>query len=344
MPRPHPCGRAAAAPLDPDQKATAVPSIGRVLTAMASPMVHTAASPALDLDGAQRLAAHLADHGNDGIVVAGTTGESPTLTHTETLELFRAVKTAVGSRATVIAGCGKNDTAATVHLVREATALGVDGVMLVAPYYNKPSQRGLRQHFLTAAAATDLPVLLYNIPSRTACEVAPATLLELAEAAPNICGVKDAVGDPVKAGWLISRAPDTFEVWAGDDANSLPLAAVGAVGVVSVAGHLVGDEISRMYDLLPADLAAARAVYLRLLPLIQALFVESNPVPLKAALELLGLPGGPVRPPLAPAEGSTVATVRAALVELGLLAGRGSPPPGEQPLSARLPDHREVRA
>src|SRR5680860_1531657 len=216
---------------------------------MASPMVPSADGPVLDLDGAQRLATHLVDNGNDGVVVAGTTGESPTLTHSETLEL-----------------------------VREASRLGIAGVMLVTPYYNRPSQRGLREHFLAAAATTDLPVLLYNIPSRTACEVAPATLLDLAESAANICGVKDAVGDPVKAGWLISRAPETFEVWAGDDATSLPLAAVGAVGVVSVAGHLVGAELTRMYDLLPTDAAAARAVYLRLLPLIEALFVEPNPV------------------------------------------------------------------
>lgn len=296
-----------------------MPSIGRVLTAMASPMVPTADGPALDLDGAQRLAVHLVDSGSDGIVVAGTTGESPTLTHAETLALFRAVGEAVGGRASVIAGCGKNDTAATVQLVREASAAGVSGVMLVTPYYNKPSQRGLREHFLAAAGATDLPVLLYNIPSRTACEIMPSTLLELAEAAPNICGVKDAVGDPIKAGWLISRAPESFRVWAGDDATSLPLAAVGAVGVVSVAGHLVGDELSRMYDLLPTDAGAARDIYLRLLPLIEALFVESNPVPLKAALTLLGLPAGPVRPPLASADEHTVATVRAAMSGLGLL-------------------------
>gem|GEM_PF-26864 len=340
--------------LEPDQKAHAVPSIGRVLTAMASPMVPSADGPVLDLDGAQRLATHLVDNGNDGVVVAGTTGESPTLTHSETLDLFRAVTEAVGDRARVIAGCGKNDTAATVELVREASRLGIAGVMLVTPYYNRPSQRGLREHFLAAAATTDLPVLLYNIPSRTACEVAPATLLDLAESAANICGVKDAVGDPVKAGWLISRAPETFEVWAGDDATSLPLAAVGAVGVVSVAGHLVGAELTRMYDLLPTDAAAARAVYLRLLPLIEALFVEPNPVPLKAALGLLGLPAGPVRLPLAPASEDTIALVRGVMVTLGLLHADGSAPAqtstpagsasaGQQP-QARAPQARVPQA
>src|SRR5680860_1890508 len=195
---------------------------------MASPMVPSADGPVLDLDGAQRLATHLVDNGNDGVVVAGTTGESPTLTHSETLDLFRAVTEAVGDRARVIAGCGKNDTAATVELVREASRLGIAGVMLVTPYYNRPSQRGLREHFLAAAATTDLPVLLYNIPSRTACEVAPATLLDLAESAANICGVKDAVGDPVKAGWLISQpaftgsptASFTPQMLAADSARS----------------------------------------------------------------------------------------------------------------------------
>ena len=145
----------------------------RLLTAMASPMTP---DRTLDLDGAQRLAVHLVDHGNDGIVVAGTTGESPTLDRRETLDLFRAVVEAVGERACVLAGCGKNDTAATVELTRAASALGVDGVMVVTPYYNRPSQRGLDGHFRAAAAATDLPVLLYNIPSRTACEIAPETL------------------------------------------------------------------------------------------------------------------------------------------------------------------------
>jgi hypothetical protein len=151
---------------------------GRVLTAMATPMTD---DRAVDFDGAQRLAAHLVGHGSDGLVVCGTTGESPTLTHDETVSLFRAVAEAVGERATVVAGTGKNDTAATVELTREATATGVDAIMLVSPYYNKPSQRGLAHHFTAAAAATDLPVILYNIPSRTACEIAPQTLLDLAE-------------------------------------------------------------------------------------------------------------------------------------------------------------------
>jgi 4-hydroxy-tetrahydrodipicolinate synthase len=287
-----------------------VPSFGRVLTAMASPMTP---DRALDLDGAQRLAVHLVEHSSDGIVVAGTTGESPTLTHDETLDLFRAVVEAVAGRATIVAGCGKNDTAATVQLCREAAGTGVDGLLLVTPYYNKPSQRGLIAHFTAAASATGLPVMLYNIPSRTACEIAPETLLAIAEAAPTVRAVKDAVGDFAKAAWLLARAPDGFEVYAGDDANLLPLLAVGGVGVVSVAAHLVGEDLAAMIDVFPTQPAVARAIHYRLLSLFRALFVDTNPVPLKAALGIVGLPGGPVRPPLADADERTVDVVRTAL-------------------------------
>jgi 4-hydroxy-tetrahydrodipicolinate synthase len=292
-----------------------VPSFGRVLTAMASPM-HEDRS--LDLEGAQRLAAHVVDHGSDGVVVCGTTGESPTVTHEETLSLFRAVVEAVGDRATVLAGCGKNDTAATIELTQEAAGLGVDGIMLVTPYYNKPSDRGLHAHFTAAARSTDLPILLYNIPSRTACEIAPETLLRIAEAAPNVRGVKDAVGDLEKAARLASRAPPTFEIYAGDDKNLLPLLAVGGVGVVSVASHFVGEELAALIDVFPTDPAKARELHFRLLPLFKALFVDTNPVPLKAGLALAGLPAGPVRPPLADADDQTVATVRDALTASGV--------------------------
>jgi 4-hydroxy-tetrahydrodipicolinate synthase len=293
-----------------------MPSFGHVLTAMATPL---RPDLSVDYDGAQRLATHLVEHGCDGVVVTGTTGESPTLTHTETLDLFAAVVDAVGARATVVAGVGKNDTAASVQLAQEAVGRGVDAIMVVTPYYNKPSQRGLELHFRTVAQAVDLPVLLYNIPSRTSCEIAPETLLRLAETVPNIRAVKDAVGDFVKAAWLAARAPETFELYSGDDINLLPLLAVGGVGVVSVAGHLVGEELARLIEVFPTDPAKAREVHYRLLPLFRALFCDTNPVPLKVALELLGLPAGPVRPPLADADDETRATVRSALTEVGLL-------------------------
>jgi 4-hydroxy-tetrahydrodipicolinate synthase len=274
---------------------------------------------ALDLDGAQRLAVHLVAHGSEGLVVAGTTGESPTLTHAETLDLFRAVVEAVGNRATIIAGTGKNDTAATVELTRQATRLGVDGILLVAPYYNRPSQRGLDRHFRLAAAATELPVLLYNIPGRTAVEVAPETLLRLAEEVPNIRGVKDAVGDLVKTAWLAARAPQDFGIWSGDDSATLPMLAVGGVGVVSVAGHLVGNDLARMIELFGTDPGKAREIHHWLLPLLEALMkTDTSPGPLKAALHLTGLPAGPVRPPLADADETVVAQVRQALAATGV--------------------------
>ena len=288
---------------------------GRVLTAMATPM-HPDRS--IDFDGVQRLATHLVDHGNDGIVVCGTTGESPTLSHAETLDMFRAVVGAVGDRATVVAGCGKNDTAATAELTREASALGVDAIMLVTPYYNKPSQRGLANHFTQAAAATDLPVMLYNIPSRSAVEIAPETLLELATDVPNIVAVKDAVVDFTKTAWFSARKPDDFAIYSGDDATFLPLLAVGGTGVVSVAAHLVGDDIARMVDAFATDPQKALEIHLRLLPLFTGLFVDTSPGPLKAALRMLGLPAGPVRPPLADADERVEAIMREALQTAGV--------------------------
>jgi 4-hydroxy-tetrahydrodipicolinate synthase len=293
-----------------------VPIFGRVLTAMVTPM-H--ADRRLDLDGAQALAVHLVEHGSDGLVVCGTTGESPTLDHDETLDVFRAVVEAVGERATVVAGCGKNDTAATVALTREASAVGVDGILLVNPYYNKPSQRGLVNHFTTAAAATDLPVLLYNIPGRTAIEVAPRTLLDLAESVDNIKGVKDAVGDLEKTAWLAARKPDDFDILSGDDAATLPMLAVGGVGVVSVAAHIVGPDMAAMIEAFPTDPAKAREIHLRLLPLLTGLLtIDTSPGPVKAACNLLGLPGGPVRPPLADLDEAGAAALQAALTAAGV--------------------------
>ncbi|MGH8907085.1 MAG: 4-hydroxy-tetrahydrodipicolinate synthase [Egibacteraceae bacterium] len=291
-------------------------SFPSLITAMATPMREDLA---LDLDGAQRLAAHLVEHGSEGLVVAGTTGESPTLTHAETLDLIRAIVEAVGDRASVIAGTGKNDTAATVELTREASALGVDGILLVAPYYNRPSQRGLDRHFRLAAAATELPILLYNIPGRSAVEIAPETLLRLAEDVPNIRGVKDAAGNLTKTAWLAARAPQDFGIWSGDDEATLPMLAVGGVGAVSVASHLVGLDLARMIEVFSTDPIKAREIHHRLLPLVETLMrVDTSPGPLKAALRLVGLPAGPVRPPLADADETAVEQVRQALAAAGV--------------------------
>jgi 4-hydroxy-tetrahydrodipicolinate synthase len=289
----------------------------RVMTAMATPMT---AEGSVDFDGVEALAAHLVAHGSEGLVVTGTTGESPTLTHAETLDLFRAVVGAVGDRATVLGGCGKNDTAATVELVREASVLGIDGILSVTGYYNRPSQRGLEAHFRTVAAATDLPLLVYDVPARTANEVAPATLLALAEGVPNIVGVKDAAANPVKTAWLAARAPDGFGIWSGDDATLLPSLAVGAVGVISVASHLVGEDIAAMIEVFTREPEKAREIAFRIAPLCAALFAEPSPAPLKAALALVGLPAGPVRPPLVDVEETTRDLLRQALDTAGVAA------------------------
>jgi 4-hydroxy-tetrahydrodipicolinate synthase len=289
---------------------------GRLLTAMATPFTDEGS---LDLDGAQKLAAHLVERGSDGLVVAGTTGESPTLSHAETLDLFRATVQAVGDRAMVVAGVGKNDTAATVELAKEAATVGAGALLVVTPYYNRPSQRGLYQHFSAVAQATQLPVLLYNIPSRTAREIDPETLLRLAEDVDTIKGVKDAVGDLTKTSWLAARAPDEFDILSGDDANTLPMLAVGGAGVVSVGSHLVGPDMAEMIDVFPTDPARAREIHLRLLPLLTGLMsIDPSPGPLKAALRMMGLPGGPVRPPLADVDSAGREAVRAALEAAGV--------------------------
>lgn len=290
-------------------------SLGTVLTAMATPF-H--ADRSLDLDGAQRLARHVVDNGSQGLVVCGTTGESPTLSHAETLELVRAVVEAVGDDASVVVGTGKNDTVATVELTKEASELDIDGVLVVSPYYNKPSQRGLQHHFVTVAGATELPVIVYDIPGRTAVKVAADTLLRIAEAAANVRAIKDATKDLDRAASIVARAPADFRIYAGNDIDLLPLLAVGGHGVISVAGHLAGRELAQMVDSFAADPAAARRLHLRLLPLFEALFVDSNPVPLKAALAEADLPGGPVRPPLVDADDETVERVRSAMVAAGV--------------------------
>jgi 4-hydroxy-tetrahydrodipicolinate synthase len=285
----------------------------RVLTALATPMSD---DRSVDLDGAQALAAHVVAHGSGGVVVAGTTGEAPTLTHSETVMLFRAVVDAVGDRATVIAGCGKNDTAATVQLVKEAAATGVHGILLVTPYYNRPHARGLLAHFRASAGATDLPVMLYDIPSRTACEIPADTMLELA-GLPNVVGVKDAADNFVKTAYVAARAPETFAIWGGTDATLLQVLAAGGQGIVSVASHLVGDDIAAMIETFWSDPRKAAEINYRLAPLNHALFAEPSPAPLKAALGLVGLPGGAVRPPLVPVEEATVALLREALLTAG---------------------------
>ena len=282
---------------------------GRVVTAMVTPF---AADGSVDLALTARLAEHLVSQGSDGLVVCGTTGESPTLSWAEQHALFAAVKGAVGGRAKLIAGSGSNCTAEAVEATREAAALGADGALVVVPYYNKPPQDGLEAHFrAVAAAAPELPLMLYNIPGRTGTSLEPATVARLLDC-PNVVSFKAASGTTEEVSALRALCGDRLAIYSGDDALTLPMLAVGAVGVVSVASHLAGPEISAMIRaFLAGELAEALALHEQLLPLCKALFCTTNPIPVKAALELCGWPVGAPRLPLL----SATADVRQRLSE-----------------------------
>ena len=269
---------------------------GKVLTAMVTPFGDDGS---LDVDGAAELAQWLVANGNDGLVVAGTTGEAPTLTHDEQIDVIGAVAAAVD--VPVVAGAGSNDTAAAVELTERSTEVGADGILLVAPYYNRPSQAGLAQHFRTVAAATDLPVVIYDIPVRTGRKVDTATLLELAHGVDNIVALKDAAGDPAETAALIAQAPADFEVYSGDDSLNLALLAVGAVGFISVAAHWTGAEHAELVAAFEkGDVAAARQINAGLIPSYdyETGLAAPNPIPAKAMMRLLGLPAGRCRPPM----------------------------------------------
>lgn len=289
------------------------PGFGRLLTAMVTPF-H--ADETLHLEMAATVARHLVDTGSEGIVVTGTTGESPTLTTEEKLALYRAVREAVGGRAAVIAGTGNYCTRESVELTDEATRIGVDGVMAVVPYYNNPPQEGLYRHFRAIAEATPLPVILYNIPSRSPRNMEAATTLRLAEI-PNIVAVKEASGRLEQIAEILAGAPPGFRVYSGDDSATLPLMSMGAWGVISVAAHAAGPQIRAMVDAFAAGRVAAAATWhQQLLPFFQACFCTTNPVPIKEALRQLGMDCGPVRLPLVNPDESVIHTVAAALAEL----------------------------
>jgi 4-hydroxy-tetrahydrodipicolinate synthase len=288
---------------------------GSLVTAMVTPFRD---DHAVDLDGAQELASWLVDNGSEAIVAAGSTGESPTLTHKEKAELFRAVGDAIRGRGKLICGTGTYSTAETLELTQAAEDAGADGLLVVTPYYNKPPQRGLVAHFEHVAQATELPIIAYNIPGRTATRLEHDTLLRLAET-PNIVAVKDSTGDFQGISKLIAEAPD-FEVYSGDDWATFGYICLGAVGVVSVASHLVGPQIRQMIELIATgDVAAARKIHESLSPLFNALFITSNPIPVKAALDMLGRPSGAPRLPLVPATAEERERIRVALGDAGLL-------------------------
>src|SRR5918912_4645715 len=286
---------------------------GRLLTAMATPFDPTDGS--LDLDQAKRLASALLDSGTEGLVVCGTTGESPTLSNQEKLALLEAACEVAHKRgAPVVAGTTTYNTAESVELSREAAHLGVDGILGTVPYYNNPPQEGLFQHFSAIARAVDLPVILYNIPSRSPRNMETGTTLRLAREVPNIIGVKEASANFKQIGEIIRDAPDGFRVWSGNDGDIITILALGGYGVVSVASHLVGKQIADLMQAFVAgDVERAANGHHSLMPLVDALFVTSSPIPLKYALNKVGMPVGNPRLPLVPIDPKSQAVMDAAL-------------------------------
>ncbi|MBT2691502.1 4-hydroxy-tetrahydrodipicolinate synthase [Bacillus sp. ISL-55] len=270
---------------------------GRVSTAMVTPFDHKGH---IDFNKTTQLVNHLIDNGTDSLVVAGTTGESPTLSKEEKIALFRHVVKVVDKRVPVIAGTGSNNTYATIELTKKAEEIGVDAIMIVAPYYNKPNQEGLYQHFKAAAEATSLPVMVYNIPGRSVVNILPETIIRLAEI-PNIVAVKEASGDLNAMTQIIANTPDDFLLYSGDDGLTLPVLAIGGTGIVSVASHVIGNEMQAMVDAyLSGRNADAAKLHQRLLPIMQGLFAAPSPSPVKTALQLKGLDVGSVRLPMVP--------------------------------------------
>jgi 4-hydroxy-tetrahydrodipicolinate synthase len=270
---------------------------GRVSTAMVTPFDHKGN---IDFQKTTQLVEFLINNGTDSLVVAGTTGESPTLSSEEKLALFRQVVKAVDGRIPVIAGTGSNNTYASIELTKKAEQTGVDAIMVVAPYYNKPSQRGMYEHFKSIAAATSLPVMLYNVPGRTAVNISADTIIELSKI-DNIVAVKEASGDLDAITEIISNTDEDFLLYSGDDALTLPILSVGGVGIVSVASHVVGNEIQEMVKaFLEGELTKAAKLHQSLLPLMKGLFSAPSPTPVKTALQMNGLDVGSVRLPLIP--------------------------------------------
>jgi len=287
------------------------------MTAMVTPLKDDLS---IDFDGAQKLARQLIDDGNEGLVIAGTTGESPNLSMQEKVDLYKAVKEAIGSRATIIAGTGSNSTRDSITLTEAAVKTGVDGVMLVAPYYNKPSQEGLYQHFKTIAAVTDLPVIVYNVPGRTSVNVLPETVARLAADVPNIVAVKEACGNMDQVSALKNAVPESFYVYSGDDSLTLPMLAVGCYGIISVVAHIAAREMRTMIEAyLQGEIKTAAEIHLKLFPLIKAMFMTTNPVPVKKALTLLGRPAGKLRLPLVEATVAETQAIAEAMRKAGLL-------------------------
>ena len=284
--------------------------IGRLLTAMVTPFD---SQGEVDYRQAKTLALALLDSGSDGVVVSGTTGESPTLSKEEKLRLFAEIKSAVDNRGVVVAGTGSNDTKESQEVTGEAEKTGVDACLLVVPYYNCPTQQGLWEHFKKVAQSTALPCIIYNVPSRTVTSLNADTLIKLSQV-DNIVGVKEASGDLRQIAAIIQKTREDFLVYSGNDSDTFPLLALGGYGVISVASHLVGIQIKGMIDkFLNGEVQEAANIHRHLLPLIHALFIVSNPMPLKWALNYVGFPVGKPRLPLVEADEKSVSLIKTTL-------------------------------
>jgi 4-hydroxy-tetrahydrodipicolinate synthase len=298
---------------------------GRVLTAMVTPFD---AGGRVDYERAKQLALALLDSGTDGLVLAGTTGESPTLSTDEKLRLFGEVRSAIGQRGAIFAGATNYNTAESIELSQEAVHQGVDGILGTVPYYNKPPQEGLYRHFKAIAEAVDVPLLLYNVPSRTVTNMLPETTIRLSEI-DNIVGVKEASGNLEAVARIVQESEPGFRVWSGDDSATLPILAVGGYGIVSVASHLIGRQIQAMVQhFVEGRHGEAAEIHRRTLPLVQALFVVTNPIPLKYALNRIGFSVGAPRLPLVEADEKSAAVIDAALaratIDLPVPVGAGA--------------------
>ena len=284
--------------------------LGRLITAMVTPFDE---KREVDYEQAKKLALALIASGSDGVLVVGTTGESPTLLRAEEYRLFREIKTAVGDKGSVIAGTGSNSTAEAVETTKEAEKIGVDACLLVVPYYNKPTQEGLYQHFKTVAESTSLPCIMYNVPSRTVVNMTADTVIRLSKI-DNIIGVKEASGNFEQIAKIIQETGDDFFVWSGNDSDTFPIMAIGGYGIISVASHVVGKQIKQMIDsFVSGKVAEAAAIHRRLLPLVDALFIVSNPIPVKYAVNQVGFRVGKTRLPLTEPDEKTAAIIKGTL-------------------------------
>lgn len=288
-------------------------NFGQILTAMVTPFDH---NEDIDFPATRNLINYLISNGTEGLVVAGTTGESPTLTDEEKVQLFKFTVEVVNGRVPVIAGTGSYSTKASINLTKQATDAGVDGIMLVVPYYNKPSQEGLYQHFQTIAATTSLPIMLYNIPGRSVVNMSLDTVIRLSEI-PNIVAIKEAGGNLDTMTEIISNTREDFSLYSGDDGLTIPVLSIGGTGVISVASHIIGNEMQAMIAKFNnGNVREAAVDHRRLLPVMKALFAAPNPTPVKTALNLKGVPVGGVRLPMVPLNAEELTTLKEVLTTL----------------------------